>query len=48
MKNNYENLKGSGIVMSKTSKYNSWQIESIKESIKGRVLEIGTGVGNIT
>ena len=34
--------------MSKTSKYNSWQIESIKESIKGRVLEIGTGVGNIT
>ena len=48
MKNKYKNLKGSGIVMSKTNKYNAWQIELIKESIKGRVLEIGTGIGNIT
>jgi len=48
LKNKYENLKGSGLVMSKTNKYNSWQIESIRNSIKGRVLEIGTGIGNIT
>jgi ubiquinone/menaquinone biosynthesis C-methylase UbiE len=48
LKNKYASLKGSGIVMSKTNKYNSWQIESIKKSIKGRVLEIGTGIGNIT
>ena len=43
-----DNLKSSGLVMSKSSNYNTWQISFFKELIFGKVLEIGSGVGNIT
>lgn len=43
-----ENLKSSGSVMIKASNYNRWQFEKFLPFVKGRVLEIGCGAGNIT
>lgn len=43
-----KNLKSSGLVMGKASKYNRWQFENFLPYIQGRVLEIGCGTGNIT
>lgn len=41
-------LKSSGLVMAHTSNYNRWQFEQFEHLIKGRVLEIGCGIGNMT
>lgn len=41
-------LKSSGLVMSQTSNYNHWQFEQFAPYLRGRVLEIGCGIGNIT
>lgn len=35
-------------VISKTVNFNNWMYQSIKPFIKGNVLEIGSGIGNIT
>lgn len=35
-------------VISQTDKFNNWIYQSIKPSLKGNILEIGSGIGNIT
>ena len=35
-------------IISATGKFNNWMYRSIKPFLKGEILEIGSGIGNIT
>lgn len=41
-------LKNSGLVMVNASNYNRWQFDIFRPHLRGEILEIGCGLGNIT